>query len=145
MFVLHAYGQCMHCCYCVDMQSCLSHHQYNKYQNIANFVYLSLCQVSYLPNSCSIGDVVFSSAGYCCTCRDGFVTTFTWPLKQTYHKGYSSQKSIDYLLNPFCIKLVTIRFSACNFAIVYLYKEIKFKPTISYYYPMFHAKDMNMQ
>ena len=42
--------------------------------------------------------------------------------------GYSSQKSIDFLLNPFCINLVTIHFSACNFAIVYLYKEIKFKP-----------------
>ena len=42
----------------------------------------------------------------------------TWP-----KQGYSSQKSIDFLLNPFCIKLVTIHFSACNFAIVYLYKE----------------------
>ena len=39
--------------------------------------------------------------------------------------GYSSQKSIDFLLNPFCIKLVTIHFSACNFAIVYLYKELR--------------------
>ena len=46
-------------------------------------------------------------------------------------KGYSSQKSIDLLLNPFCIKLVTFHFSACDFAIVYLYKEIKFKPTFS--------------
>ena len=59
-------------------------------------------------------------------------------LAVTYHgyhlahirlKGYSSQKSIDLLLNPFSITLVTIHFSACNFAIVYLYKEIKFKPT----------------
>ena len=31
-----------------------------------------------------------------------------------------SQKSIDFLLNPFCIKLVAIHFSAFNFAIVYL-------------------------
>ena len=31
------------------------------------------------------------------------------------------------LLNPFCIKFVTL--SACYFAIMYLYKEIKFKPT----------------
>ena len=52
-------------------------------------------------------------------------------------KGYSSQKSVDFLLNPFCIERVTIHFSACNFAIVYLYKEIKFKPTIrnSYQFP----------
>ena len=28
------------------------------------------------------------------------------------------------------MKLVIIHLSACNFAIVYLYKEIKFKPTI---------------
>ena len=57
-------------------------------------------------------------------------------LAVTYHgyhlahirlKEYSSQKSKDFLLSPFCIKLVTIHFSACNFAIVYLYKEIKFK------------------
>ena len=27
------------------------------------------------------------------------------------------------------VKLVTIHFGACNFAIVYLYKEIKIKPT----------------
>ena len=62
-------------------------------------------------------------------------------LAVTYHsyhfayirlKGYSSQKSIDFHLNPFCIKLVTIYFSACNFAIVYLYKEIKFKPRLRY-------------
>ena len=59
-------------------------------------------------------------------------------LAVTYHgyhlahirlKGYSSQKSIDLFLNPICITLVNIHFSACNFAIVYLYKEIKFKPT----------------
>ena len=43
-------------------------------------------------------------------------------------KGYSSQKPIDFFLNPFCIKLVTFHFSPCNFAIVYLYKEIKSKP-----------------
>ena len=58
-------------------------------------------------------------------------------LAVTYHgyhlahirlKGNSSQRSIDFLLNLFCIKLVTIHFSACNFAIVYLYKEIQFKP-----------------
>ena len=47
-------------------------------------------------------------------------------------KGYSSQKSIDFRLNPFCIKRVTIYFSACNFAIMYLYKEIKFKPRARY-------------
>ena len=39
-----------------------------------------------------------------------------------------SQKSIVFLLNPFRIKLVTIHFSACNFASVHLYKEITFKP-----------------
>ena len=43
-------------------------------------------------------------------------------------KGYISQKSIDFLLNPIGIKLVTIHVSACNFAIVYLYKEIKLTP-----------------
>ena len=37
-------------------------------------------------------------------------------------------KSIDFLLNPFCIKFVTIHLSARNFAIVYLYIEIKLKP-----------------
>ena len=63
-----------------------------------------------------------------------FVLAITYHCYHLAHirlKGYSSQKSIDFLLNPFCIKLVTIQFSACNFAIVYLYKEIKFKPTIS--------------
>ena len=35
---------------------------------------------------------------------------------------------MGFLLNSFCIKLVTIHLSACNFAIVHLYKEIKFKP-----------------
>ena len=62
-----------------------------------------------------------------------FVFAVTYPGYHLAHislKGYSSQKSIDFLLNPFCIKLVTIHFSACNFAIVYLYKEIKFKPNI---------------
>ena len=62
-----------------------------------------------------------------------FILAVTY-MYHSYHlahirlKGYSSQKSIDFLLNPFCIKLVTIHFSACNFAIVYLYKDIKFKP-----------------
>ena len=56
------------------------------------------------------------------------VTYHSYNLAPIHLKGYSSQKSIDFLLNPFCIKLVTIHFSACNFAIVYLYKEIKFKP-----------------
>ena len=55
------------------------------------------------------------------------VTYHSYHLARIRLKGYSSQKSIDFLLNPFCIKLVTIHFSACNFAIVYLYKEIKFK------------------
>ena len=56
------------------------------------------------------------------------VTYHSYNLAPIHLKGYSSQKSIDFLVNPFCIKLVTIHFSACNFAIVYLYKEIKFKP-----------------
>ena len=46
-------------------------------------------------------------------------------------KGHSSQKSIDFLLNLICIKLVTIHFNACYFANVYSYKEIKFKPNIN--------------
>ena len=50
------------------------------------------------------------------------VTNDSYHLAHIHLKGYSS------LLNPFCIKLVTIHLSACNFAIVYLYKEIKFKP-----------------
>ena len=54
------------------------------------------------------------------------VTYHSYNLAHIRLKGYNSQKSIDFLLNPFCIKLVTIHFSACNFAIVYLYKEIKF-------------------
>ena len=49
------------------------------------------------------------------------VTYHSYHLAHIRLKGYSSQKSIDFLLNPFCIKLVTIHFSACNFAIVYLY------------------------
>ena len=56
------------------------------------------------------------------------VTYHSYYLAHILLKGYSSQKSIDFLLNHFCIKLVTIHFSTCNFAIVYLYKEIKFKP-----------------
>ena len=56
------------------------------------------------------------------------VTYHSYHLAHIRLKGYSSQKSIDFLLNSFCIKLVTIHLSACNFAIVYLYKEIKFKP-----------------
>ena len=52
------------------------------------------------------------------------VTYHSYHLAHIGLKGYSSLKSIDFLLNPFCIKLVTIHFSACNFAIVYLYKEI---------------------
>ena len=59
------------------------------------------------------------------------VTYHSYHLAHIRLKGYSSQKSIDFLLNPFCIKLVTFHFSACDFAIVYLYKEIKFKPTFS--------------
>ena len=43
-------------------------------------------------------------------------------------KGYTSQKSIDFFLNSSCIKCVTFYLSVCNFAIMYLYKEIKFKP-----------------
>ena len=57
------------------------------------------------------------------------VTYHSYHLAHIHLKGYSSQKSIDFHLNPFCIKLVTIHFSACNFASVYLYKEIKFKPS----------------
>ena len=34
-------------------------------------------------------------------------------------------KKIGFLLNPLCIKFVTIHLSACNFAIIYLYKKIK--------------------
>ena len=56
------------------------------------------------------------------------VTYHSYHLAHIHLKGYSSQQSIDFLLNPFGIKLVTIHLSACNFAIVYLYKEIKFKP-----------------
>ena len=49
-----------------------------------------------------------------------------------FQPKHTVDKSIDFLLNPFCIKLVTIHLSACNFAIVYLYKEMKFKPTKTY-------------
>ena len=58
------------------------------------------------------------------------VTYHSYHLAHIRLKGYSSQRSIDFLLNPFCIKLVTIHFSACYFAIVYLYKEIKFKTNL---------------
>ena len=58
------------------------------------------------------------------------VTYHSYHLEHIRLMGYSSQESIDFLLNPVCIKLVTIQFSACNFAIVYLYKEIKFKPIL---------------
>ena len=57
------------------------------------------------------------------------VTYHSYHLAHIRLQGYSSQKSIDFLLNPFCIKLVTIHFIVCTFAIVYLYKEIKFKPS----------------
>ena len=49
-----------------------------------------------------------------------FVLAVTYHSNHLAHirlKGYSSQKSIDFLLNPFCIKLVTIHLSACNFAL----------------------------
>ena len=36
------------------------------------------------------------------------VTYHSYHLAHIRLKGYSSQKSIDFLLNPFCIKLVTI-------------------------------------
>ena len=58
------------------------------------------------------------------------VTYHSYHLAHIRLKGYSSQKSIDFLLNPFCIKLVTIYLSACYFAIMYLYKEIKFKTNL---------------
>ena len=41
--------------------------------------------------------------------------------------------TIDFLLNPFCIKVITIYLSAGYFAVMYLYKEIKFKPNINLY------------
>ena len=40
----------------------------------------------------------------------------------------NTRDTVHNLLNPFCIKFVTIYLSACNFAIMYLYEEIKFKP-----------------
>ena len=40
---------------------------------------------------------------------------------------------IDFLLNPFCMKAITTYLSAGNFAVMYLYKEIKFKPNINLY------------
>ena len=55
------------------------------------------------------------------------VTYHSYHLAHIRLKGYSSQKSIDFLLNPFCINFVTIHFSAFNFAIMCLYEEIKFK------------------
>ena len=45
----------------------------------------------------------------------------------------SSQKPIDYFLNSFCIKLVTHYLIARNFAVMYLYKEIEFKPNHEVY------------
>ena len=42
------------------------------------------------------------------------VTYHDYHLAHIRLKGYSSRKSIDFLLNPFCIKLVTIHSSACN-------------------------------
>ena len=59
----------------------------------------------------------------------GFVTCtyHSYNLAHIKLKGYSSQKLIDFLLNLFCITYVTVYLSACNFAIMHLYKEIKFK------------------
>ena len=57
------------------------------------------------------------------------ITYHNYNLAHISLKGYSSHKSIDFLLNPFCIKFVTIHLIACIFAIMYLYKEIKLKPT----------------
>ena len=60
------------------------------------------------------------------------VCAITYPSYNLAHirlKGYSSQKSIDFLLNPVCIKFVTIHLIDCTFAIIHLYKEIKIKPT----------------
>ena len=51
------------------------------------------------------------------------VTYHTYHLAHNRLKGYSSQKLIDFLLNPSCMKFVTIHLSACNFAVMYLYKE----------------------
>ena len=44
--------------------------------------------------------------------------------RETVHKS----KSIYFLLNPFCIKAVTIHLNARNFAVMYVYNKIKFKP-----------------
>ena len=49
-------------------------------------------------------------------------------------QGYSSQNSIYFLLIPFCIKLVTIYLIACKFAVMYLYKDNKYKPKIRIVY-----------
>ena len=50
---------------------------------------------------------------------------------------YSSQKSIYYLLNPFCIKFVTIYLSDCNFAVVYYVRlarrETGSSPPVKYF------------
>ena len=51
------------------------------------------------------------------------------PFSEYSSKGIQfTNVNIDFLLNPFCIKFVTIYLSDCNLAIMYLYKEIKFKP-----------------
>ena len=47
------------------------------------------------------------------------VTYHSYHLAHNYLKRYNLHKSIDVLLIPFCIKLITFHLSACNFAIVY--------------------------
>ena len=61
------------------------------------------------------------------------VTYYGYHLAHIRLKGHSSQKSINFLLNPFCIKLVILHFSACDFAIVYLYKEISLNQLFHYW------------
>ena len=61
------------------------------------------------------------------------VTYHSKHLAHIHLKGYNSQKLVDFLLNLFCIKRVTIHLSACNFAIVYLYNEIQVKPIVCRY------------
>ena len=41
---------------------------------------------------------------------------------ETVSKNILLDGSIDFFLNPFCIKCVTIYLSTCNFALMYLYK-----------------------
>ena len=69
-------------------------------------------------------DIYNTSAKHLMTVKRS-VLCFVMLAKHIRLKGYSSQRSIYFLLNPFCIKLETIHLSACNFAIVYLYKEIE--------------------